>query len=496
MPINRDISNGTATSYNVTFPWIDKSHVFVAVDGVDVSFEWGSGAEVILAAPAPQGSVVARYRKTPRAPLVDFRPATALTEKELDLVATQGLYLAEEGHALLEEAIGYDITVDAFNAQGLRVTDVKDPVDDQDAATKGWVNESALSVLNQAQTKAEEAQSSANDAQSSEDEAEKWAEEVEDTEVEPGKYSARHHALKAEGSKNTSDQRATEAANSASAAEGFKNTASFKATEASNSETAAEAFKNTATSKAAEAVAAAGAAGTHKTDAEGFKNTASQKATEAVTARDAAVSARAAAVSARDSAEKWADEVEDTEVEPGKYSAKHWAAKAAASSELVNDPSPELSGDLLPSIDGVHNIGSALKRIENLFLSGGAFLGGTAAANKLDYYEVGSFSPVTPNGSWTVQGAHYVRVGNLVVCSLQVNATSAISAADFTGLPFVSDASKNGGGSVTFQNEEPGESWSVLVQGASNIWNWRKGGGQKGLSSGNTVYCTFSYFAA
>ena len=48
-------------------------------------------------------------------------------------------------------------------------------------------------------TKAIEASSSANSALLSEDKAEKWASELEDIPVEPGKYSAMHWALKAQG---------------------------------------------------------------------------------------------------------------------------------------------------------------------------------------------------------------------------------------------------------------------------------------------------------
>ncbi|MCO5164652.1 MAG: hypothetical protein M9939_26540 [Mesorhizobium sp.] len=44
--------------------------------------------------------------------------------------------------------------------------------------------------------------------------------------------------------------------------------------------------------------------------------------------KDLAATAKTGAENARDKAEKWAEEDEDIEVEPGSYSAKHWAEKA------------------------------------------------------------------------------------------------------------------------------------------------------------------------
>lgn len=51
----------------------------------------------------------------------------------------------------------------------------------------------------------------------------------------------------------------------------------------------------------------------------------------ALEAEAAAASAAAQAIAARDKAESWADEAEDVEVEPGRFSANHHATKAAAS---------------------------------------------------------------------------------------------------------------------------------------------------------------------
>jgi hypothetical protein len=77
----------------------------------------------------------------------------------------------------------------------------------------------------------------------------------------------------------------------------------------------------------AAAEAAQAAAETAQTNAETAETNAETAETNAETAETNAVAAEA-------KAEKWADETEDVEVETGKYSAKHWAAKAAADNPI------------------------------------------------------------------------------------------------------------------------------------------------------------------
>ena len=45
----------------------------------------------------------------------------------------------------------------------------------------------------------------------------------------------------------------------------------------------------------------------------------------------------------------------------------------------------------------------AINRFKDLYLSGGVYLGGTGAANKLDDYEEGTWTPTLGNGATAVQ---------------------------------------------------------------------------------------------
>ena len=94
------------------------------------------------------------------------------------------------------------------------------------------------------------------------------------------------------------------------------------------------------------------------------------------------------------------------------------------------------------------------------FLSGGGltFNGDTAAANALDDYEEGTFSPTFVQGisvtSYSAQNGRYTKVGNLVTAQidLDVNVGSATSSQVYIGnLPFTSfDGAPYGGGLITY----------------------------------------------
>jgi hypothetical protein len=96
--------------------------------------------------------------------------------------------------------------------------------------------------------------------------------------------------------------------------------------------------------------------------------------------------------------------------------------------------------------DAAIDLGADSIRFKDLYLSGGAYLGGTAAANHLDDYEEGTWTPAisgsTTAGAFTysIQEGKYTKVGNSVSvnCAIYVSATSTSPAGSvkITGLPF------------------------------------------------------------
>ena len=78
------------------------------------------------------------------------------------------------------------------------------------------------------------------------------------------------------------------------------------------------------------------------------------------------------------------------------------------------------SGSITPSYDGAGqdnsvDLGSSSTRFKDLYLSGGAYLGGTGSANKLDDYEEGTWTP-TASGGYTVSSSSgaYTKIGRVV----------------------------------------------------------------------------------
>ena len=102
------------------------------------------------------------------------------------------------------------------------------------------------------------------------------------------------------------------------------------------------------------------------------------------------------------------------------------------------------------SRDNAVSLGGSPYRFKDLYLSGGVYLGGTGAANKLDDYEEGTFTPTLEFGgasvgvSYTARFGRYVKVGKLVYVNIAINLNSkgtSTGSAKLSGLPFTQDAS-------------------------------------------------------
>ena len=124
----------------------------------------------------------------------------------------------------------------------------------------------------------------------------------------------------------------------------------------------------------------------------------------------------------------------------------------------TNRITPQVAGS---TVDAVVDLGYSTQRFQDLFLSGGAYLGGTAAANKLDDFEEGTWTPLIIGDGGTTSGqsygsvtAHYTKIGSFVFCScdIQLTALGTIGGnyAIIEGLPFSVVANHMGGGSVGY----------------------------------------------
>jgi hypothetical protein len=109
----------------------------------------------------------------------------------------------------------------------------------------------------------------------------------------------------------------------------------------------------------------------------------------------------------------------------------------------TNTAAPITAGTLT---DAVTDLGTAGYRFKDLYLSGGVYLGGTGAANKLEDYEEGTWTPTivgsTTAGAFTysVNQGTYTKVGDLVTVNSAIyvtaTATSPVGNVSIYGLPF------------------------------------------------------------
>ena len=113
------------------------------------------------------------------------------------------------------------------------------------------------------------------------------------------------------------------------------------------------------------------------------------------------------------------------------------------------------------NLDAAVDLGNGSHRFKDLYLSGGVYLGGTGAANKLTDFETGTFTPSLTFGGASVGITYsssrrygiYTKIGNVVTYFIHLELTSKGSStggANITGLPFTA-TSANGN-----QNYVPG----------------------------------------
>lgn len=131
----------------------------------------------------------------------------------------------------------------------------------------------------------------------------------------------------------------------------------------------------------------------------------------------------------------------------------------------------------------------------------------SAAANALDDYEEGTWTPTITSGinsiSYNVQAAHYTKIGNIVNTDFYINASGTGSGAQFvvSGLPY---AAKNvnyvrGGGCSTYQNFTSNTVQFYGNQGSSFFYCYVDGSTTlttSGTIGGKYLIGTFSYLSA
>tara|TARA_B100001063_G_scaffold130878_1_gene122299 strand:+ start:702 stop:2909 length:2208 start_codon:yes stop_codon:yes gene_type:complete len=166
--------NGSTTTYSVTFPYIEKAHVVVTLDGVtknltsDYTF---ASSSTITFSTAPASGVVIKFTRSSNrtARLVDYQDGSTLTEATLDQDGNQSFFMAQEAIDVTENTIGLTGS-DEWDADNKKIINVTDPTTNQGAATKNYVDTKLaadVSTVNTYKTAAETAKTAAETAKTS-----------------------------------------------------------------------------------------------------------------------------------------------------------------------------------------------------------------------------------------------------------------------------------------------------------------------------------------
>lgn len=396
--------NGLTRDYTIGFPYLDKSHVKVYLNGsITTGWTWLTSSSIRITVAPANGVVILIKRETsPGNRLVDYVSPSSLNETDLDTDSLQAFYLSQEAIDAGASTIALDVASGQFDAGNKRITNVADPVSNQDVATKNYVLNGVGSSVTAAANSAAAAAASASTASTK--------------------------ASEASASAGTAATKATDSAASATAAAASASTATTKASDASTFATQAAASATTATTKASDAAASA-------TAAAGSASAANTSATNAATsATNAASSAAAAAASAAT------------------------AAGLSTVQDQINAASPDVLADVdyLPARQNA--TGSLIKRTwANIKSDIRAYLGSAVSASGAKSTPVdadqlllsdSASSNATAKLSWlNLLNTVWSRLGGLIS-----GGTAKTTVAGGDMIPLADSASSNATAKVTFSN--------------------------------------------
>jgi hypothetical protein len=96
--------NGSNRTFAVPFPYLERNHIRVKIDDVQVGYRWLSNGSIQTNSTPANGAVVEVRRFTPNVtPLVTFIDGATLTERDLNVLSVQALFMNQEAVDLAEE---------------------------------------------------------------------------------------------------------------------------------------------------------------------------------------------------------------------------------------------------------------------------------------------------------------------------------------------------------------------------------------------------------
>ncbi len=128
--------------------------------------------------------------------------------------------------------------------------------------------------------------------------------------------------------------------------------------------------------------------------------------------------------------------------------------------------------------DNARDFGSGGARWKDLYLGGGAYIGGTGSSNYLDDYEDGTWTPTPSSGTMSTGTAWYIKIGNMVHCGANIWNFSDRTSNNHVrcSVPFTSASGVTATGSIIgrFINTGTQSTWSPYLNASdSSIYFYR-----------------------
>ena len=177
---------GTQTHFDFPFDYLRKAFVYVSVNNalMDNTTDYTIDGRTVVFNTAPaSGSIIRIYRETTTDRLVVWADASVLKAADMTIQQVQQLHILEEGQDWTKSnSIVLNDEGTAWQGRNYRLTNISDPMDEQDAVTKEYMEtvqggfvmtntalkNEATKQAGIATTKASEASTSASAAKTSE----------------------------------------------------------------------------------------------------------------------------------------------------------------------------------------------------------------------------------------------------------------------------------------------------------------------------------------
>ncbi|MDD2231198.1 MAG: phage tail fiber protein [Candidatus Cloacimonetes bacterium] len=212
--------DGRTTNFQITFDYLSKEFVQVYLDGVlldvDTDYIFAGDRTIVIPSIPPVDSMVFIQRVTSKNRLVEFRDASILIAKDLDVSALQAIHIAEEADDNTQKSIQANASGN-FDALNRRLINLGAPVDGTDGVNKQYVDtrlDTDVANAVAARDASIVAQGLSEDARDASIVAQGLSEDARDASV-TAKGLSESARDAAQGFANTADVRATQASGSA-----------------------------------------------------------------------------------------------------------------------------------------------------------------------------------------------------------------------------------------------------------------------------------------